>query len=109
MPPLLDQLSVLLPRVLAWANTQAAHIARHGEPLNAASLTLASRVGVVHPERIRILVVPTVPVPEEPGVAAHCDRAEPHRAQHGRPHPPLRHFWGGRLFDPALASARVSA
>jgi len=66
MPALLDQLPVLLPRVLAWANAQAAHIARQGVPLNAPSLTLARRVGVVHPERIRILVVPAVPAPEDP-------------------------------------------
>jgi hypothetical protein len=66
MTNLLDQLPVLLPRILAWANTQAAHIVRQGDPLNAASLTLASRVGVVHPERIRILVVPAVPAPEDP-------------------------------------------
>ena len=66
MPALLDQLPVLLPRVLAWANAQAAHIARQGAPLNAPSLTLARRVGVVHPERIRILVVPAVPAPEDP-------------------------------------------
>lgn len=66
MPSLSDQLPKLLPRILAWANTQAAHIVREGDPLNAASLTLAIRVGVVHPERIRILTVPTVPAPEDP-------------------------------------------
>jgi len=66
MPPFSDQLPVLLPRILAWANAQAAHISRRGVPLNAASLTLASRVGVVHPVRIRILVVPAVPAPVDP-------------------------------------------
>ena len=61
MPHLSDQLPVLLPRILAWANAQDAHIVRQGAPLNAAGLTLASRVSVAQPERIRILTVPTVP------------------------------------------------
>jgi hypothetical protein len=47
-------------------NTQAEHILRQGTPLNAASLILASRVGVAQPERIRTLSVPTVPAPEDP-------------------------------------------
>jgi len=66
MPPLADQLPALLPRILAWANTQAADISRQGTPLNAAGLALASRVGVAEPERIRIGIVPTVPAPEDP-------------------------------------------
>jgi hypothetical protein len=65
MPHLSDQLLALLPRILAWANAQAANIVREGDPLNAAGLTLASRVGVAQPERIRILTVPTVPAPED--------------------------------------------
>ena len=64
--PLSDQLPTLLPRILAWANAQAAHIVLDGDPPNAAGLTLASRVGVAQPERIRILSVPTVPAPEDP-------------------------------------------
>jgi len=55
-----------VPRILAWANAQAAHILRHGEPLNAGGLTLSSRVGVAQPERIRILTVPSVPAPDDP-------------------------------------------
>src|ERR1700753_2446624 len=66
MPHLLDQLPVLLPRIFAWANAQAEHIARQGTSLNAAGLTLASRVGVAQPERIRTMTVPTVPAPEDP-------------------------------------------
>jgi hypothetical protein len=39
---------------------------RQGDPLNAAGLTRASRVGVAQPDRIRILTVPTVPAPDDP-------------------------------------------
>jgi hypothetical protein len=66
MPPLSDQLPVLLPRILAWGNTQAELISLRGTPLNAAGLTIASRVGVFQPGRIRILTVPTVPAPADP-------------------------------------------
>jgi hypothetical protein len=66
MPSLADHLPVLLPRILAWANAQAEHILRQGTPLTAAGLTLASRVGVAQPDRIRILTVPTVPAPDDP-------------------------------------------
>jgi hypothetical protein len=66
MSNLADHLPVLLPRLLGWANAQAELILHHGIPLNAVGLTLASRVGVVQPERIRILTVPTVPAPEDP-------------------------------------------
>lgn len=66
MPNLLDQLPLLLPRIFAWANAQAEHIAHQGIPLNAAGLTLASRVGVAHPERIRLLTVSAVPAPADP-------------------------------------------
>ena len=69
MPPLADQLPTLLPRILAWANAQAENIVREGDPLTAAGLTLASRVGVSQPERIRILTVPTVPAPADPELA----------------------------------------
>jgi hypothetical protein len=66
MPSLANQLPILLPRILLRANAQAAHILRQGIPLTAAVLTLASRVGVVQSERIRILTVPTVPAPDDP-------------------------------------------
>jgi hypothetical protein len=66
MPHLSDQLPVLLPRILAWANAQTSRIVRQGDPLNDAGLRLAIRVGVAQPERIRILSVPTVTAPEDP-------------------------------------------
>jgi hypothetical protein len=63
---LADQLPILLPRILAWANAQSDRILQQGNPLNAAGLTLASRVGVAQPERIRILTVAAVPAPDDP-------------------------------------------
>ena len=66
MPNLTDQLPTLLPRIFVWANTQAEHILRQGDPLNHVGITLASRVGVTQPERIRIWTVPAIPAPEDP-------------------------------------------
>jgi hypothetical protein len=65
MSNLADQLPVLLPRILAWANAQSEHILRQGDPLKGAGLALASRVGVSHPEHIRIMTVPAVPAPDD--------------------------------------------
>jgi hypothetical protein len=66
MTHLADQLPILLPRILAWANAQSDHILRQGHPLNVAGLALAGRVGVAQPERIRILTVSAVPAPNDP-------------------------------------------
>jgi hypothetical protein len=66
MPSLADHLPVLLPRILDWANAHAAHILRQGIPLTSAGVTLANRVGVSQPERIRILTVSAVPAPDGP-------------------------------------------
>jgi hypothetical protein len=66
MPDLADQLPVLLPRILAWANAQSEHILEQGTALKAAELIVAGRVGVTHPERVRVLTVPAVPAPDDP-------------------------------------------
>ena len=56
-------LPALLPLALTWAHDQSARIARLGSPLSADELGIARQVGVSDPERIRVLHVPTVPMP----------------------------------------------
>jgi hypothetical protein len=58
-------LSEMLPRAIAWAEEQEAFIAQQGTPLNEAGVELARRAGVRQPERIRLLPVESVPLPEE--------------------------------------------
>jgi ADP-ribose pyrophosphatase YjhB (NUDIX family) len=51
------------PVVTAWAAWQARRIARHGAPLSAAEREVAESVGVIEPERIRVLLVERIPFP----------------------------------------------
>lgn len=59
-------LPLILPRAIQWSEHHAALIAATGEPLDAQGLSLARRVGVLQPERIRILHVSTVALPADP-------------------------------------------
>lgn len=51
----------ILPLVYAWARQHEGTILRTGSPLNAEEMIMARRAGVRHPERIRTLVVGSVP------------------------------------------------
>lgn len=54
---------LLLPYVTRWIVAQERRIVRDGVPLDAGGLADARRIGVAHPERVRLLRVPTVPLP----------------------------------------------
>jgi hypothetical protein len=56
----------LLPRAIAWATTQSQQIHRSGQSLNEQGIKIARAVGVAYPERIRVLVVPAIPSPDDP-------------------------------------------
>ena len=55
----------LLPAAIAWANAQAEHVAQVGQPLTPPLIDIARRVGVKEPERIRVLLVDQLPLPED--------------------------------------------
>jgi hypothetical protein len=59
-------LPVILPIACAWLKRQERRILLHGVPLNATQLADARALGIVEVERIRILLVPTVPLPGGP-------------------------------------------
>ena len=63
---LLAILPQLLPSAIAWAQAQADHVAAVGLSLSESGLGVARRVGVRHPEQIRIKLVEQLPMPEEP-------------------------------------------
>src|SRR5205807_2715335 len=65
-----EQFEVLLPLTCQWAAEQEGHILAHGEPLSAAQLEDARLVGLLHPERVRLLHVPKIPIPEQPELRA---------------------------------------
>ncbi|WP_214096234.1 hypothetical protein [Candidatus Methylacidithermus pantelleriae] len=73
----------LLPKAVAWAERVAADAAAKGRPLSECELQIASMVGVRCPERIRLCVLPQLPVPEDPQLAEAAQ-------QLGLPHPNMR-------------------
>ena len=59
-------LPVLLPRAIEWVKTQSASILESGSPLNGLGIRLAREVGVACPDRVRISVVQSLPLPDDP-------------------------------------------
>ncbi len=59
-------LPVLLPRAIAWVEAQSAAILRSGRPLSETEIRLARAVGVKRPEDVRVSVVDSFPLPDDP-------------------------------------------
>lgn len=59
-------LPMLIPKAIAWAESQAENALRAGRPLIEPFLSVARRVGVASPERIRIPDVPHLPMADDP-------------------------------------------
>jgi hypothetical protein len=58
-------LPALLPKAIAWAESQAAVVSETGQTLNGARLGIARRVGVARPELIRVAIVDALPMPQD--------------------------------------------
>ena len=54
---------LILPRACAWITRHERHILARGVALNDAQLADAAALGVAHPEKVRLLAVPRVPLP----------------------------------------------
>jgi len=65
-----EQFEMLLPLACAWAEEQERTILRDGVPLTAVQVIDAKRVGVSHPEQVRLLSVSNIPIPEHPALRA---------------------------------------
>ena len=61
-------LPVLLPKAITWVEEQAQQVATSGRVLTEHERQLARGVGVAHPERIRVALVDTLPLPEDPAL-----------------------------------------
>ena len=61
---LLRQFDNLLPLAVSWATAVEARIMREGVPLPAESLADARELGVCQPQRVRLLALARVPLPE---------------------------------------------
>jgi hypothetical protein len=67
---LLAEFATLLPLAIEWAANEEARVLREGVALSEDELRDARAVGVKSPERIRLLRVETVPIPEHPQLRA---------------------------------------
>lgn len=63
-------LPLLLPKAIAWAEEQARHVAGSGRALTERERELAREVGVGQPDRIRVALVDTLPLPQDPVLRA---------------------------------------
>jgi hypothetical protein len=61
-----EQFEQILPLAAAWAEEQEKHILAAGVPLTSSQVADARAVGVARPERVRLLNVPAIPLPEHP-------------------------------------------
>ena len=60
----------MIPLAAQWATDQEALILTQGVPLTTEQLADAQRVGVLHPEKVRILKVAIIPGPTHPLLAS---------------------------------------
>ena len=65
-----DQFKMLLALACEWAQEQERIILRDGVPLTGTQMEDARAVGVQNPERVRLLSVKQIPVPEHPALKA---------------------------------------
>jgi hypothetical protein len=70
----LEQFESLLPLACQWAAVQEQRILAAGVPLSLGALIDAQRVGVRQPQRVRILYVPEIPIPQHPALRAAAEQ-----------------------------------
>jgi hypothetical protein len=71
-----EQFKMLLPLACAWAEEQEGVILRDGLPLSPAQIDDAKMITVAHPEKVRLLKVSLVPIPEHPALRAAADATQ---------------------------------
>jgi hypothetical protein len=71
-----EQFELLLQLACQWAAAQEQRICSHGQALSDAQLADARLVGVAEPERVRLLYVPEIPIPERPALRAAADATQ---------------------------------
>jgi hypothetical protein len=71
-----EELPRLLPLAFDWAESCSTEILESGVPLSPHEVDLARSVGVRRPERVRIKIVPSIPLPEDAELRAAAVQAE---------------------------------
>ncbi len=65
-----EQFKILLPVAVAWAKESEGIILRKGVPLTEPQMADARALGISQADRIRLMKVTTIPVPNEPSLKA---------------------------------------
>jgi len=63
-------LDAVAPEAIKWYLAQEARLLKQGRPLAPDEMELARRMGVQHPEKVRVLVLAQFPFPDDPELAA---------------------------------------
>ena len=71
-----DQFEILLPLACEWAEAKEKVVLKHGVPLSNSQIEDAKRVGVMHPERVKIYTVPQIPIPKHPVLKAAAEATQ---------------------------------
>lgn len=71
-----EQYKVLLPIACAWAEEQESIILRYGVPLSPAQTADAVKIGVAHPEKVRLLKVTRIPTPDRRDLCTAADATQ---------------------------------
>jgi hypothetical protein len=71
-----DQFEFLLPFASEWAEAKEKVVLKHGIPLSNSQIEDANRVGVIHPERVKIFEVPQIPIPKHPVLKAAAEATQ---------------------------------
>lgn len=76
MKGFLAQFDKLLPLAVEWANKQEKIILGNGQSLNKDLSVIATKIGIVHVEKIRIILVPAIPLPDDPILKEACQQTQ---------------------------------
>ena len=71
-----DQFIFVLPLASEWAKAKEKVVLNNGVPLSNSQIEDAKRVGVKHPEKIRIFKVPQIPLPKHPVLKAAAEATQ---------------------------------
>ena len=66
----LSQLDQLLPMACEWIESEEMKALKTGLPLSADQLGVARKIGVWHPEKVRLVAVTEMPKPQQPDLLA---------------------------------------
>lgn len=69
-------LRLLVPLASQWIESLEREILDRGQPLSDELKVFANKIGIKHPERVRILLVDAIPFPEHPELQQACKKTE---------------------------------